>query len=189
MRRAAPELVFATLLVAFGLFMAIGSLGYGLFVHGGLVGPGFVPFVAGALLAGCAAWAGTEVVLRARGRGSVTAAEPGVVDEPASQAAEPESRTSPDSVGSSLPGARSVGSGRAMLVLALVAVAAVLTYAIGYVAAFGVITFVILAVVERERIWLSVLISVAAVAVAWLLFGQLLGIPLPGGALHIPGGG
>lgn len=179
MRRAAPELVFATLLVAFGLFMAIGSLGYGLFVHGGLVGPGFVPFVAGVLLAGCSAWAGAEVFLRARGRAPVTATESDPVDESA-----------PDESGaSSPPGVHSVNTGRAMLVLALVAVAAILTYAIGYVAAFGVITFVMLAVLERERIWLSVVISVAAVAVAWLLFGQLLGIPLPGGALHILGGG
>lgn len=208
MRRAVPELVFAALLGAFGLFMAVRSLGYGLLVDGGLIGPGFVPFVAGVLLAGFAAWAGVETALRASGGRSearVVAAQAAGSSRPHDDRATgpyPERDSGPragadgerageDGEREAMPGAgeRSVSNSRAMLVLGLVVAATLLTYVIGYVVAFGIIVFVILAVVERERVWLATVISVAAIFVAWFVFAELLGVPLPGGALHILGGG
>ncbi|MGH3321353.1 MAG: tripartite tricarboxylate transporter TctB family protein [Streptosporangiaceae bacterium] len=196
-----PEILFATLLGVFGLFMAVRSLGYGLFARGGLIGPGFVPFAAGVLVAGFATWAGVEGALRARGNGSGGHAGVAQAGKPPQGQSDPAGRPRPEPDADSGPGAEAdhaarrkaggrLGSDRrAMVVLGLVAAAALLTYFIGYVIAFGIITFVMLAVVERERVWLGALISLAAIFVAWLLFAVLLGVPLPGGMLHILGGG
>lgn len=207
MRTAAPDLAIAALLFVFGAYMLVQSLAYGLLVQGGRIGPGFMPFVAGTLLAIFSVWIGVEVVRRAHSPESAApSADPSPVrggkrveewvDELPVAAAttltgdDPEVATGDTTDGEAGPTDTGPSSNRiVMAVFGLTVLATILTYFIGYVVAFGLITFVILAAVERERLWLSALVGAAAVAVAWAVFVQLLGVPLPGGTFQILGGG
>lgn len=205
MRAAGPDLTIAGLLFAFGLFMLVRSLGYELFGRGGRIGPGFMPFVAGALVAVFAAWVAVEVVRRARG--GPAAAPP--ADRTPDVADEEGTDTSISAASTVVTGHEDLASlagvappdtspteampsrtnRKVMVVFGLAVLATVLTYLLGYILAFGIMTFLMLAVVERERPWVSALVAAASVVVAWAVFVRVLEVPLPGGVLHILGGG
>lgn len=168
-RHVMPDLVICALLCVFGGYMLVQSLSYGMFGEGGRLGPGFLPFLASAFLLGFTIWSAVEAVRRGGERPTP--------DVPVEAAAPTD-------------GERPPASGRRVAVIfGLTVLATFLTTVIGYVLAFGCMTFLVLAVVERKRLWLSAVVGVASVAVGWGLFVHLLGVPLPGGSLQILGVG
>lgn len=181
MHSRSGDLVMAGVLGVLGAAMAAYSLRYGIFGKGGRIAPGFMPFVAGLALAAFSAWAFAETVVR--GRRADRAARPAtrLSGEAAAAPADDETGT----VEEGPPGART--GGKTAVVFALTAGAALLTLLTGFLIAFGLLVLVLLAAVEREPPWLAVAVSVGAVAVSWVVFVQLLGVPLPGGALHLLG--
>lgn len=181
MRNRGVDLAMSGALGLLGAVMTVYSVRYGVFEQGGRIGPGFMPFVAGLALAVFSAWACGEIVIRdwraARARaGSVVTGG----QEAAVTATSGESATEAKPVGAQT-------NRKVVLVFALTLVAAVLTSLTGFLVAFGLLVLVLLAVVEREPLWLAASVSVAAVAVSWLVFVRLLGVPLPGGVLHLLG--
>lgn len=181
MRHRHVDLAMSAVLGLLGAAMAVYSVRYSVFEQGGRIGPGFMPFVAGLALAAFSAWACAEIVIRGRRADRATAraavqptAEPAAtpaVEEPPAPAQPADGRT----------------NRKVVLVFGLTVAAAVLTSLTGFLVAFGLLVLVLLAVVERERLWLAASISVAAVTVSWLVFVRLLGVPLPGGVLHLLG--
>ncbi|MGH3326899.1 MAG: tripartite tricarboxylate transporter TctB family protein [Streptomycetales bacterium] len=160
MRRLNPDLVIAAVLTALGAAVAAGAVGYRIVGEDGGVGPGFMPFVAGLLLAAFATWAGAEIVRGSRRAAGRAAAGP--LGEP--------------------PGNQ---QRRVVLVFVLTLTAILLTEVVGFLPAFGLLVLVLLLVVEREPAWLAVALTVGAVAFSWLVFVQILGVPLPEGVLHM----
>ena len=198
LRRANADLLIAVVLVVLGIAMALGGLGYRLLVEGGRIGPGFMPFAAGLLLAIFAGWAGVETLRGIRSPAQPTdpaADEPVPAQTPPAKAppGEPGLTALPDGPPTPPHDLRTRTSGnperRVATVFILTAAAIAVSAVVGFLVAVGLLMLVLMWRVERERLWLAALLSVAAVIVAWLLFGRLLGVPLPGGMLNLLGTG
>lgn len=189
MRRCNADLAMAGALAVLGGAMARGSVSYGLFAEAGRIGPGFMPFVAGLALVTFSVWTCVEVIVRARGARQPEAASARTTGDRAAGDGST-SGQGDERQPSAAAGAQPRRTERkVVLVVLLTAGAAVLAPVTGFLAAFGLLILVLLAAVEREPLWLAATVSVVAVTVSWLVFAQLLGIPLPGGVLGLLGGG
>ncbi|GAA2355398.1 hypothetical protein GCM10010404_04590 [Nonomuraea africana] len=163
-RRQGEAAVWAglTLLAA---AMATGALGYGITKEGGQIGPGFLPFVAGVLLA---VLAGTALAETLRHTEPEEAA-------PARTESDEQGRTEPQRV-------RILWTVFAMLLGALLLVPVT-----GFLVAFGLLVFAVSAFVERRRPVPALTVSAVAVLAIYAIFVLFLGVPLPGGLLGIGG--
>jgi putative tricarboxylic transport membrane protein len=171
----ASELVGAALLAALGVAFALGGLGYGVLNEQGRIGTGFMPFVAGVLLVFFGAVIAVETLAAARR----TAAPAGEAAGERSQSLL-ELALSQDDTEQGVPDEEPEGrSVAAVFALALVAV--LLIPFAGFLISFGLLLFVLVTFVEREGVVRGLVVSLVAVAVTWLLFQRLLGVPLPGG--------
>lgn len=165
MRAKTPDLIGASLLIALGAAFAIGATGYGIFGEGGRIGPGFMPFATGLLMAVFGAMVGAEVLLRApRGQEAESTEEVESADEAES-------------------GARRIVA----LVFGLTLVGILLIPVFGFLLSFGLLVFALVWYVEREGLLLGLGLGAGAALFAWLVFGMFLQIPLPGGVLGIGG--
>lgn len=175
MRRLHADLVITGVLVTTGLAMAVYAISYRVVSADGGIGPGFMPFAAGLALAGFSGLAGAQIIVRnRRGTGDGVDQPPGVAGD---ESDEPRVRT------------YVAAERRVSLVFVLILGAILLSSLVGFLVAFGLLVFVLLAVVERERVWLAGTITVVAVGFCYLVFVQTLQIPLPGGVLHLLGNG
>lgn len=147
--------------------MAVLSLDYGLLGRNNLIRPGFMPFLAGGLMALFGVAIGFQALRQhrnSRARASARGETPESVPE--------------------TEGRVSGGSGkRVAVVFGLTFVTILAAPVIGFILAFGLLILVLLALVEREPVWLALLISVAASLTTWLIFVYFLRIPLPSGFL------
>jgi len=158
MREKAPDLIGAGLLMALGAAFAAGATGYEILGEGGRIAPGFMPFVTGVLMAVFGAMVGVEALLRTpRER------------EDDGEAAETGTR-------------RTV-----VLVFGALFVAVLLIPVLGFLLSFGLLVFGLIWYVEREGLLLGLGLGAGAAVLAWLVFGLLLQIPLPGGVLGLGG--
>lgn len=160
MREKAPDLVVSALLVALGAAFAGGAAsGFPLMGEGGRIGSGFMPFVAGVLLAVFGAMVGGEALLRRRPEGAGE-----VEGEPGGEGDEEE-------------GSRyTVG-----VVFGLTLLAVLLIPVIGFLLSFGLLVFALVRFVEGGGWLLGVGMGVGSAVVTWLVFVLFLGIPLPMG--------
>jgi putative tricarboxylic transport membrane protein len=188
--RAAASVVLA----AVGLVGLIGGLGYGLLTEDGRIDTGFLPAVAGGVVALLAV---IDLVGGLRGRGTSSGDELAELAEggaagSAEHAAAPASAASTDASADSTAddidifGRTQRQRTRMLLtVIGLIVVALLITPLVGITIALGALLFVISAFVER-RPWLSSLIVAVVVAgVFWLVFRQLLSVPLPSGLIGL----
>lgn len=171
MREETPDFIGAGLLLALGVALALGSVQYGIFNEEGRVGPGFMPFGAGVLLALFAVMIGIEAWLR-RARASRATEEP--EDGIREQAEESEDEAQNRTVG---------------LVFGLTLVAILLIPVLGFLLSFGLLVLVLVTRVERGSFLLGVVLSVCGVAFTWLVFVLFLQIPLPQGIFTFLSGG
>jgi hypothetical protein len=173
-REETPDFIGAGLLAALGVALALGSVQYGIFNEEGRIGPGFMPFGAGALLALFAVMIGIEAWRRRGVRASRATEEPGE-DGAQEQTVEPEDGEAKN---------RTVA-----LVFGLTLVAILLIPVLGFLLSFGLLVFVLVTFVERGSLLLGAVLGVCAVAFAWLVFVLFLQIPLPQGIFTFLGGG
>lgn len=161
------DLIGAALVVACGVFLVVQSPAYEL-RKGAVIGPGFVPFWFGVamIVFGLAAAVGAAMRVR---RAALAAGEPD------------DAESASGSASGSGSGQATRSRRRLALVFALVIVAVALVPVLGTLVAFGLLIFVLLAAVERERWWLSLLISVVVMGALYELFARFLQIPLPTG--------
>jgi len=150
-----------SVLIAYAVLAAIGaaffalSFQYDFTVRGGLVGPAFLPRIAGAMLAVI----GLLLVLQEVRSGSVLAGDSGS-DEAAGRISR---RTAI----------------KLISVFAGIALALLLTPVLGLLPALALLVLALMLLVERMPVLPSILIAVIAGVVAHLLFGVVLQVPLP----------
>lgn len=156
-RGVLPDLVGAMLLVLVGAAFVYGALGFEVFGEGGRIGPGFMPFMAGGLVAAFGAMIGAETIRKSR--------------RPEDTDGETEARDD-EREGSTLM----VG-----VVFAMTLGAILLTGLVGFLPAFGLLVFALVRFVEKGGVAVSVALGVGAVVTAWAVFVLFLGIPLPMG--------
>lgn len=148
------ELVFSGLLLALGVFVLIETAAIPIPVAASNVGPRFMPYFAGALLTGAAAWTIIDIL-----RGKTVAPEE-------SEIADPNQR---------------FHWGRVGLLVASVVAFIVLLEPLGYLIAMPIALFGLLLTFGARRWWLMVVVSIVLPLLVFLLFTQVLGIFLPMG--------
>jgi len=161
-REKTPDLIGAGLLAALGVAFAIGGTGYGVFGEGSRIGPGFMPFVAGVLLAVFGVMIGVEAALH---RGRVP------------------SNTVENMQEGGVEGGEEAGGSTVAVAFGLMLVTVLLIPLLGFLLSFGLLILVLVTFVEREGWVRGILLSVGAIAVTWLTFVVFLQIPLPPGIL------
>lgn len=149
-----------------GAYMALSSFEYGLKTNDAWVAAGTMPLVVGTLLFVLA----LVLLLKA-------VRETPLVSEPATAEADDDvdifGRTAPQRV-------------RQLWIVAVaLGVAIALVSVLGFPVAFGALVLFIATVVERQRLHVAVLITVAALVAVHLIFVMFLGVPLPEGMLGI----
>lgn len=159
-REALPDFIGAALLVVVGAAFAFGGLGFQVFGEGGRIGPGFMPFMAGSLVAVFGVMVGAKALLKSR--------------RPAGDAREESPTEDPDDSGGG--STRTVG-----VVFAMTLAAILLTGLAGFLPAFGLLVFALARFVEKGGVAISVALGVGAAVVAWCVFVLFLNIPLPMG--------
>lgn len=177
-------IAFTAVLAAVGLAAVIGGLGYGVFGEDGLIGPGFLPVLAGGLVA---LFAVIDVIgrLRSRRTGSTTAdlvvdaAEPAAPE--ADLTAEADTASDVDIYG------RTQAQRTRMLVavIAILIATLFLVNVVGFILAFGLMLLACAVAVERRKLVPSLIVTVVALGAAYLIFGVMLHVPLPQGLLGI----
>lgn len=160
MRQKIPDLIGAGLLIALGAAFAIGATSYEVFGEGGRIAPGFMPFVTGVLMAVFGAMVGVEALLRA-----------------------PREQEDGEDGEDAETGTRRT----VVLVFGALFVAVLLIPVLGFLLSFGLLVFGLIWYVEREGLLLGLGLGTGAAVLAWLVFGLLLQIPLPGGVLGLGG--
>lgn len=159
------EVVVYVALTCIGIAVAAMAVGYGVFAAGGRIGPGFLPLVAGVLLAVlCAVLAGKAFASR-----------------PESPAEEDDGSVrngdGVDSMG------RTARQRTKILwsVFGLLAVTVVLVLFLGFIASFGLLILAVSLVIERRK-WLpSIAVTLGACGFVYVVFVLFMQIPLPAG--------
>ncbi|MGC5172156.1 tripartite tricarboxylate transporter TctB family protein [Microbacterium sp. DT81.1] len=146
------ELAFTGLLLALGIFVLIETAAIPIPVASSNVGPRFMPYFAGALLTGAAAWTVVDIL-----RGRTVAPED-------SELADPTQRFHWGRVG--------------LLVASVIAFAALLDV-VGYLIAAPISVFGLLITFGARRWWVMAIVAVVLPLLIFLLFTQVLGIYLP----------
>jgi hypothetical protein len=161
------ERIFAAGFVAAGVLSLVEGLGYGLVRDDGIIGPGFLPVVIGALL----------VVL---GSGIVLQTFRGTESPSRLEAVEAELEREVSELDSDAAPMFDVeGNERAALaVFAGIGLAILASYWLGLIVAFSLLVLAILAVVERQSLVRSVLVAALMGFGTWLVFVHFLDVPL-----------
>lgn len=160
-------------LAVIGIAAVLGGTGYGMFVDGGEVGPGFLPVFAGSLVA---LFAVLDVIGRLK---RVPEHDPlkEVAGTDEELAADLAAESDVDIFG------RTQRQRTRMLaiVLGILVATLALVQVLGFIPAFGLMLFVIAVFVERRK-WLpSLLVTVVTCVVVYLIFVTFLRVPLPEG--------
>ncbi|WP_168380993.1 tripartite tricarboxylate transporter TctB family protein [Modicisalibacter radicis] len=155
----------ALILVAIGAAFSTLSIDYCVLGEEARISPGFVPFIAGLLLVAFGAMIGWETW---KSRVHVTT-------NPTGEDTGPETETDKQ--------ARHNTTKSVALIFGLLLIAVILSPILGFLLTFSILVFAILAVVEREHFWFSLVISLSIGLLAWLIFYQLMGIRLPLGII------
>lgn len=178
MHSRTADLIGAALLIALGATMAIASIGYELFVEGGRIGPGLMPFTAGLLLIVFGGAVGAESLRSSRHHPHSESAE----GAERKRESAPDTEDPPDGDGSH--GAQETSWKLVALVFALTLSGILLVPLLGFLVPFALLIFVLVALVERQGWVQAAVLGVTASAITWLTFVRLLQIPLPTGILE-----
>ncbi|WP_207454426.1 tripartite tricarboxylate transporter TctB family protein [Herbiconiux sp. SYSU D00978] len=160
-------------LAVIGIAAVLGGTGYGMFVDGGEVGPGFLPVFAGSLVA---LFAVLDVMGRLK---RVPEHDPlkEVAGADEELAADLAAESDVDIFGRT----QSQRTRMLAIVLGVLVATLALVQVLGFIPAFGLMLFVIAVFVERRK-WLpSLLVTVVTCVVVYLIFVTFLRVPLPEG--------
>jgi putative tricarboxylic transport membrane protein len=170
-------LAASIVLALIGIAAVLGGVGYGMFVDGGEVGPGFLPVFAGALVALFAAIDVAGRLRRRRPHDAIHEVVAPEVDEELRADLAAAEQTDLDIFG------RTQRQRTRMLaiVVGILVATLLLVQVLGFIPAFGLMLFVVAVFVERRK-WLpSLAVTLITCAVVYLLFVTFLRVPLPEG--------
>jgi putative tricarboxylic transport membrane protein len=154
-------------LATLGVAAVIIGAGYGVFDESGRIGPGFMPVLAGGLMA---LFGLLDLGLSWRPQAVTVTTEDAHQD---AQCTDVRGRTSRQR------------QQQLWVVFGLVLLALLLVPVLGFLISFGLLLFVCSCAVERQGVLPSLLVSVVSVAVIYGIFVTFLSVPLPTGALGI----
>lgn len=195
-------LAASAVLAAIGSAALVGGLGYGVTVEGGEIGPGFLPAMAGGLVA---VFAVLDLVGRLRRRPDRPSQAELILDtrsrpddgivlgdplDPGAPTTSTQSIHSPlatdDDDGVDILGRTQRQRNRMLaVVLGLVVLTLAMVQVVGFLLAFVLLLFVVAVFVEHRRVLPSALVAVAAGVVTYAIFVALLRVPLPQGLLGL----
>jgi putative tricarboxylic transport membrane protein len=160
-RALTGERLFAALFVGVGILAFVEGLGYGFIRSDGIIGPGFIPIIAGLLLTAM----GVGIIVQTFTGGESL----GVLGEL--------ERDVGIDTDATLTGTE--GNERsALLVFIGCGLALVLSNWFGLILSLSLLVFAILLIVERQPWWKSLIIAAAMGAGAWVIFVHFLEVPL-----------
>lgn len=159
--RAAPngEAVVYAVLTVVGVAVAVMAVGYGVLVQGNRIGPGFLPLVAGALLAVLGA---TLTVRTVRQPGDAAAKADGEDTDVLGRTRRQRTRI-------------------LWTVFALLTATVLLVLLLGFIVSFGLLVLTVSLWVERRRLLPSLAVSAGACTFVYVVFVWFMQIPLPTG--------
>jgi putative tricarboxylic transport membrane protein len=180
-RPATSDVVGNALLAVVGAVSLVVGLGYGAFTDQGLIGPGFLPSVAGGLIL---AFSLAEVAKLYLARpkthtGSSLMDQVAAVEEEAAHATADGGSGELDTFGRT---ARQQ-SMAVWKVFGAIGVAILLVPVLGMILSMGLLVLVLALWVERRRVVPVVLTTLGAMAFAYVVFIQVLHVPVPTGPL------
>lgn len=179
----AAGIAFTAILAVVGAAAVLAALGYGMFSDDGRIGAGFLPVVAGGLVAALAV---VDLIGRLRRRSRPHHDAELAIDTESieSLGLDPELEAAASDV--DIFG-RTQKQRNAMLlaVAGILLVTVLLVGLVGFILAFGLMLFVIAVVIEKRKPLPSLIVTVIALGVAWLVFGVLLRVPLPQGLIGL----
>lgn len=187
------DLIGTGILAALGLVAMVMGLGYGFIGENDQIGPGFMPVLTGAfILVGSLAELGR---LFFASKGQSTAGLGGMAEELSAEAsaAQRAAREEADVEQVSTEGEELDTFGRTAkqrsrtvpLIFAVLLAAILLTQVLGMLLSFTLMMFAIVVFVEKKPLLPAALTSLAVLGAAYLIFVQMLGVPLPQGILGI----
>lgn len=182
MHSAIQRFVPNAVIIALGIAAAAMGAGYGVLGDDGRIGPGFLPTIAGALMAFFAA-----VNILTSGR-KQTATLDSVVEEQIPGIDHGESSLDLGAAGGDpdIYGRTQRQRDRMLwTVIGIVLATVVLVPLLGFMLAFAAMLLVIAVVVERRKILPSLMVSAVTLAVTYAIFVMFLRVPLPQGILGI----
>lgn len=170
-----PDLIGAAIVVAIGVFLVIQSPEYKL-RNGAVIGPGFVPFWFGAAMVVFGFGTAVGAFMRARRLAREAAASQlGDVPDPVA--------TDDEQAGAAENASDAVGAAErwrhAGIVCGISLAAVALTPLLGITVAFALAAIAMLWPLDRERWWISILVSAGVMAILYFLFAKFLMIPIP----------
>ena len=177
--------ILTALIAVLGASAVAGGFGYGALLEEGRIGPGFLPILAGATVAVCAA---LDVVFRLRKRRAEPVAQtvPGhPADDTATAVplADGEVTAVPASDLDIFGRTQQQRNRMLVIVIAMTVATLVLVPLLGFLLSFGLLLIAISVLVEKRKLVPSVLVTVVALAVAYGIFAIVLRVPLPVGPL------
>lgn len=180
------DVVGTGLLALLGLVAVIMGFGYGFIGENDQIGPGFMPVLTGGfiLLASLA-----EIGrLYLAPKGQSTAGLGGVAEELSAEAAAAQSMAHAEAGEEERDTFGRTAKQRSRtipLIFVILLVAILLSQLIGMLLSLGLMMFTIVLFVEKKPLIPSLLTSAAVLIAAYLIFVQMLGVPLPQGLLGI----
>lgn len=172
-------IAFSIVLALLGIGAVIGGIGYGVIEEDGLIGPGFLPTLAGGLVA---IFAIGDVVGRLRARPSMSEAELILGPEAGEVIAEEVAAESDIDIFGRTQKQR---SRMLVAVLAILVATLLLVPLLGFIISFALMLLAIAILVEKRK-WLPALaVTTSALVVTYLIFVVLLRVPLPQGLIGI----
>ena len=166
-------------LALLGIGAVIGGIGYGVIEEDGLIGPGFLPTMAGGLVA---IFAIGDIVGRLRAKPTMSEAEL-ILGAEADAVLEEEVAAESDI---DIFGRTQKQRSRMLVAVLVILVATLLLVPLlGFIISFALMLLSIAIFVEKRK-WLPALaVTAAALAVTYLIFVVLLRVPLPQGLIGI----
>jgi putative tricarboxylic transport membrane protein len=194
-------LAASVVLAVIGLAAVLGGLGYGVTVEGGEIGPGFLPTMAGGLVA---VFAVLDTVGRLRRR-SDRPSQAELITGTTSRPGDGIALADPGDPGAATTSTQSIHSpvdadgdevdilGRTQrqrnrmlaIVVGLVIATLLMVQVVGFLIAFVLLLFVVAVFVEHRRVLPSAAVALTAGAAIYGIFGILLSVPLPTGLLGL----
>jgi putative tricarboxylic transport membrane protein len=169
-------------LTALGLAILVGGVGYGVINEGG-VGLGFLPAMSGVLVT---VFAIIELVIEWRRTRPPTSDLAHVFVPELQEVSSAESAQTPEGADVDLFGRTQKQRSRMLwTVMAMFLAAVALVPILGFIISFALLIFSCAVFVEKRRVVPSALVTAITMAIGYLIFGILLGVPLPQGIFGI----
>lgn len=185
------DLIGTGILAVLGLVAVVMGLGYGFIGENDQIGPGFMPVLTGAFILVASLAEIGRLVFGPKDKAS--AGLGGVAEELSAEASAAQQAAHGESGTRNEDGEEVDTFGRTAkqrrrtvpLIFAVVLAAILLTQVIGMLLALTLMMFAIVVFIEKKPLLPSVLTSLAVLGAAYLIFVQMLGVPLPQGVLGI----